>query len=117
MEDIEIKETTYVKDLGFGKWVMVAGDKSEIVTYGKKESAGLHSTFEDAMNVAKKAKAFSGNQIGLYQYRTHWNEQNELVGSLVQVGVIQNSLGGATPPLDVAVHCQNGKRHIKETPF
>ena len=88
MEDIKIKETTYVKDLGFGKWVMVAGDKSEIVTYGKKESAGLHSTFEDAMDVAKKAKVFSGNQIGLYQYKSRWNSKNEFERSLVQVGVI-----------------------------
>ena len=88
MKNIEIKEPTYVKDLGNKKWVMIVDDEATIVTYSSKKSNGLHSTFENAFNTAKKAKKFSGNQIGLYQYQTHWNEQNELVGDLVQVGVV-----------------------------
>lgn len=88
MDEIEIKESTFVKDLGFKKWVMVVDDESSIVTYGSQEAAGLHSTFEDALAVAKKAKKFSGNQIGLFQLRSRWNEKNEAVVDLVQVGVI-----------------------------
>lgn len=88
MKDVDIKELTYVKDLGFHAWVMNVDDDSEIVTYGKNKASGLHSSFEDALAVAKKAKKFSENQIGLFQIKSHWNENNELVTDLVQVGVI-----------------------------
>lgn len=88
MKDIQIKEPTYVKDLGNDKWVMIVDDEATIVTYSSKKSNGLHSTFENALNTANKAKKFSGNQIGLYQCRMHWNEKNELVSDLIQVGVV-----------------------------
>ena len=88
MSEPQIKETTYVKDLGFEKWVMLSSDDAEIVTYGNTKELGLHTDFQNAWSVAKKAKKFSGNQIALYQSKNHWNEKNELETDLVQVGVI-----------------------------